>query len=338
MLRGGWSDSMHERLTVQEWGDRWFAAAQPHLKRTTVAHYASLFRVSIYPTLGGRPLRELRPIDVGEWMTGLTDKGNSPSWVRKAYLLLSQVMNSAVDNELIQSSPCRGHRLPRLPEPEPRILTVGEVERLVASSQGQAALMVRVLAYSGMRIGEVLSLRRDDVSADGRVVRVDERQAEIGGRLDYDVPKNHQKRPVTLPAFVAEALAEHVAAHVGPGPDSLLWTGRTGQALRYGSWRRWKWLPAVAAAGLDGLTPHDLRATHGSWVAAAHGVVAAAERLGHSNANVLTRHYARVVAGNDGRIVAGLEDGYMTFLEARGGHDDQAEGSGGGAEKGPHGL
>jgi integrase len=82
----------------------------------------------------------------------------------------------------------------------------------------------------------------------------------------------------------------------------------------------------VAAAGLVVLTPHDLRATHGTWVADSPGVMAAAERLGHSNANVLTRHYARAVDGRDGEIAAWLEAQHRGRLVARGLHGDPGGG------------
>lgn len=101
----------------------------------------------------------------------------------------------------------------------------------------------QLLAFTGMRIGECLSLRRDDV---------------LNG-------------------------------------------GRTGKRLRHNSWKRWKFDPAVKAAKPDGVTSHDLRATHGSWGADKHGVMAAAKRLGHSNANVTTRHCARAVDGRGRR-------------------------------------
>lgn len=43
------------------------------------------------------------------------------------------------------------------------------------------------------------------------------------------------------------------------------------------------------------MTPHDLRATHASWVADSHGVLVDARRFGHANASVTTRHYARAL-------------------------------------------
>ncbi|GAB3339301.1 hypothetical protein RMN56_08505 [Micromonospora halotolerans] len=55
------------------------------------------------------------------------------------------------------------------------------------------------------------------------------------------------------------------------------------------------------------LTPHDLRATHASWVADSHGVLVAARRLGHANASVTTRHYVRAVDGGDAEVAQHLD-------------------------------
>lgn len=72
-------------------------------------------------------------------------------------------------------------------------------------------------------------------------------------------------------------------------------------------------------AGLTDLIPHDLRATHGSWVADSHGVLVAALRVGHSNASVTTRHYARAVDGRDAEVAA--------FLDRARKAEDQQEGA-----------
>jgi integrase len=80
-------------------------------------------------------------------------------------------------------------------------------------------------------------------------------------------------------------------------------TGKTGKPLHYNAWRRRHFDPAVRAAGLADVTPHDLRATHATWVADRHGVMAAARGLGHANVSVTTRHYAQAVEGRDREIV-----------------------------------
>ncbi|MCZ9347264.1 tyrosine-type recombinase/integrase, partial [Streptomyces sp. TRM76130] len=100
---------------------------------------------------------------------------------------------------------------------------------------------------------------------------------------------------------LAKRLGRHLETLPG-GDDALLFTTPGGKPLRYNQWRKAYFDPAVTAAGLTDVTPHDLRASHGTWVADRYGVMTAAHRLGHSNASVTTRHYARPVAGRDDQV------------------------------------
>ncbi len=76
----------------------------------------------------------------------------------------------------------------------------------------------------------------------------------------------------------------------------------------------------VGWAGLVDVTPHDLRATHGSWVADSHGVLVAARRLGHANASVTTRHYARAVDGRDAEVAQHLHASRAKMARRSGTH------------------
>jgi integrase len=74
--------------------------------------------------------------------------------------------------------------------------------------------------------------------------------------------------------------------------------------FHYNAWRTTYFDPAVTAAKLDDVTPHDLRASHASWVAERHGVMAAARRLGHAHGSVTTRHYARSIDARDVEVAS----------------------------------
>ncbi len=65
---------------------------------------------------------------------------------------------------------------------------------------------------------------------------------------------------------------------------------------------------AANAAGVVDVTPHDLRATHASWVADSHGILVAARRLGHSSSSVTTRHYARPINERDAEVAQHFDD------------------------------
>ncbi|WP_157746344.1 site-specific integrase [Micromonospora inositola] len=95
---------------------------------------------------------------------------------------------------LIPVTPCRGVKLPRLPEPNPTILTAEHVNQLVAELSPPDDLLGLVLPYGGLRIGEALCLRRRHVDvADGRVM-VAESVAQLPGGPVIDTPKSHQRQ------------------------------------------------------------------------------------------------------------------------------------------------
>jgi integrase len=303
LARGRWVDPRAGDITVRQWSERWFRAAQAHLKVKTQAGYRSLLDTKIYPTFGDVPLSAIRPIAVSEWVASLRRRGLSPSRVRQSYRLFAQILWAAVENDLLTITPCRGVRLPRMPDTEPQIVTETEVDKVIALLPAPHDALVALLAYGGLRIGEAFALRRRSVDLEGGTVTVSETLVEIQGRLSFDSPKSHQSRTISLPDFVVARLADLLGNGVGAGGDALLFTtARTGLPLHYNAWRATYFDRAVHAAGLVGVTPHDLRASHATWVAERHGVMAAAARLGHAHASVTTRHYARAARGHDGRV------------------------------------
>ena len=295
IMDGQWIDPDAGKITVEEWGVRWFASVSPSLKAKTVNLYGGVIRLWINPRLGPMPLASVRPITVAEWVVFMRKSKLSPSRIRTAYRLFAQMMKAAADNDMIPVTPCRGIKIPRLPETEPHILTDDEVARLISHMRQPHDLLVKLLASAGLRIGEGFALRRSDVLFDKGMIRVDEAVEEINGHHVWDVPKSHQTRSLRVPAYLLEELRVHLDENVGEGSESLLFVNTKGTALRYNAWRTWHFDKAVEKAGLKDVTPHDLRATHATWVADRHGVLAAAKRLGHSNASVTTRHYARAV-------------------------------------------
>jgi integrase len=302
-----WIDPEAGKVTVETWAARWLAAVSPQLKAKTRASYRSLIRSRINPALGDRELSSLRPIAVVEWIAAMRTEGLSASRIRQAYRVLSQLMASAVDNELIPATPCRGIRLPRMPQTEPHILTPLEAWRLVSATAAPHDLLVGLLAFAGLRIGEAFALRRGDFDLHKGLVVIDENLSEAGGALTFDTPKSHQKRVLTLPPSLVQRVRKHLAT-IADSPDALLFTNRQGNPLRYNQWRKAYFNPAVSAAGLVDVTPHDLRASHGTWVADRHGVMTAAHRLGHGNASVTTRYYARPVVGRDAEVANSMEE------------------------------
>jgi integrase len=114
-------------------------------------------------------------------------------------------------------------------------------------------------------------------------------------------------RTITIPEFVVEVLADHLARWSAPGPDGLVFVMPEGTPLRRENFRKRVWLRASRATGVTGLRFHDLRHT-GATLAAASGAPlrAVMHRLGHASAAAAIRYQHRV-AGQDEAIADYLD-------------------------------
>ncbi|EBM0725707.1 site-specific integrase, partial [Salmonella enterica subsp. enterica serovar Senftenberg] len=144
--------------------------------------------------------------------------------------------------------------------------------------------MVLAQAGLGLRIGELLSLRVQDVDFMRRSVRIEWQLAP--GQKVRSAPKTRRStRTVPLPRVVAEALSVHLE-EFAPGADGTLFTTRFGTPYRHDYYGTRIFSVAVACAGLpSSTTTHDLRHHYASvLLAQGESVIAVAERLGHHNA------------------------------------------------------
>lgn len=288
LTRGEWTDPARARVAVGDWSRQWFTTKSATLKATTAEDYRSLLATCILPTWERVPLSAVTHGDLAAWLAVLSAQVGS-SRCRKAVTLMSGIMAAAVRDQRIARNPCVGLTLPRLPEPRQRFLTLEELQRL-ASEAGDYRVMVLVLGLCGLRIGECLALRIRSVDALRRRLRVSESVSEVGGKLIWSTPKNHQSRDVPMPRTVAELV---VGKTTGKGSDDLLFTSPEGEPIRLPNWRRRVWGGATARAGLSGLTPHDLRHTAASLAIASGASVKGVQRmLGHQDAAMTLNVYA----------------------------------------------
>jgi integrase len=187
--------------------------------------------------------------------------------------------------------------------------TPEEVERLVDATEEAWRPLLLLLAYGGLRIGEALGLRRRDLDLLARRVHVRRQAVELRGRVEItDVKTAAGRRVIALPAFVVEALARHLEGRPAD-PEALVFTDARGGPVRRTNWRRRVWGPAVRAAGLEGLRPHDLRHFAASVAVAAGAHPRALQaRLGHADFRVTMDVYASVLPGLDEELASRLEE------------------------------
>ncbi len=313
--RGEWIDPRLGKTTVAEWADGWLSRLA-HVRPKTKVGYESLLRTCVLPAFGTTPLARVEQPAVAGWVAEMRARGLSASRVRQAYRVMSSLMAAAVQGGYLARTPCTGIRLPRAARRDATLLTAAEVDRL-AEAAGEYGSLIYLLAYGGLRWGEVAALRRRRCDLLRRRVEVAEAVSDVNGRLVYGPTKTFERRWVRLPDFLAEQLARHLEG-VGADPDELVFRGQRGAPLRYQSFRRAVWDRAVAAAGLpDGLTPHCLRHTCASLlIAGGADPVAVQRHLGHRDVTTTMNIYAGLFPNRLDEIATALDGLYRAARSA----------------------
>lgn len=169
--------------------------------------------------------------------------------------------------------------------------------------------MVFVGGLLGLRWSEVAGLRVGRIDLARQTVFVFETLSEVNGCLIVsDVKSAASRRTVPMPAFVANEIADHLARTCRTDPQDYVFVGPGGAPLRAGNFRSLVWSPAVAQAGLSGLTFHGLRhSAVGLMIEAGAHIEAIKQRMGHSSIRVTSDTYGSLLPTVDQAVTTALD-------------------------------
>lgn len=252
----------------------------------------SAWRVHVQPRWGDVVVSDIRRTAVQQWVADLSGERGATTVIR-AYGVLAAILDDAVADRRVLQNPARGVKLPRKQRKPHVYLSHQQVHALADASRYPT--LVLVLAYCGLRWGEAVGLRVQDLDAPRRRLNVEQNAVEVGGIFEVGTPKSHHRRSVPFPRFLSEPLA---AACEGKGRDELLFPGPRGTFLRqprvHAENHSW-FAAALARTELPRVTAHDLRHTAASFAVSAGANVKAVQRmLAHSSAAMTLDVYAEL--------------------------------------------
>jgi integrase len=337
-------------ITISELYVKW-AGTQGHLKATTIATRTFTWSAHVAPRWSTVAVADLRTSDIRSWVQEMTGAGLGAATIENALSVLRQILEMAVDDRRIPRNPCVGVKAPRRQHRSRGYLTHEQVESLARAVEesfvveattdegltakllsdvamaARSATVVRFLAYTGLRWGEMAALRVDAMDMLRRRVHIRQATAEVGGKVVWSSPKSHERRSVPFPAFLANELA---AVMVGKGRDELVFTSSAGGVLRVSTWRPRVFAQAVLAAKaaanarraqefadtgsattpeFPAVSPHDLRHTAASLaISAGANVKSVQTMLGHASAVLTLDTYADLFPDDLEMVSAALDD------------------------------
>lgn len=284
------------RLTLRTYAGKWLE--HRNVSRRTRENYRYHLESNIYPTLGDSVLTAITTEDVRTWFAGLGTAHETRN--ARAYGVLTAVLNTAVDDGLIDRSPARikGASTVKQTKRSVVLLEAGELAALADKMPAELALAVLLTGWCGLRRGELFALTRADVAADGSTLRINKAVTRRERQDFCGPPKTRESnRTVTVPTHLRPAVVDHLRDHVGPAKNALLFPDPvTGSFYTEGRFRG-PFFAARAAIGHDELHFHDLRHFGGVMAAVAGGTTREVmDRLGHTTSTAAMR-YQHVAAG-----------------------------------------
>lgn len=340
--------------TVAEWATQWLTRREidADVQPDTITRQRQIIERRILPRLGVLPVTAVTPEVVADWLTWVRQQPSrrggllDADTVRRAHSTLHALLGAAVGTWLTSNpaAPRPGDRkvrgLPRSTPHEAVFLTPPEVQLILTNCDRHIRDLVDVAVHTGLRLGELLVLRVDDLVLTGprRVIRV-RRALKQDGTIG--APKSRRsRRDVQLSPDMVRLLTRRVtgrARHdlVFPAPRGGLWNPS--------NLRNKHWLPAVAAAMRCPQHPpplppkpqtgprrewrpdevstcdcptrlhrrprfHDLRHTHASMcVALGWDLLRVSRRMGHESTETTTRIYGHLWPDESPERLDGLD-------------------------------
>lgn len=192
-LRGEYVAPGKARITVAELGPAWMSRQRGHLKPAAYNSMEIAWRIRVQPRWGHVPIGDIRPTAVQQWIADLSQgtagaKVSGASVIIHAHRVLSGVLNDAVNDNLLARNPAKGVKLPRVSRKRPLYMTHQQVTNL-ARAAGEFEGLVLMLAYTGLRWGEVIGLRVRDLDMLRRRATISENAVQVNNTIHVGTTK-----------------------------------------------------------------------------------------------------------------------------------------------------
>jgi integrase len=278
---------------------------KPELRRTTYARYRIHIYKHILPRLGHVQLQKLTPQQVQSLYASLQET-QSPGSVRMLHSILHEALRNAVSWNLVSRNVCDLVSPPKPEKHEAQTLNADQAQRLLeVAKRHNLEAMLTMAITTGMRHGELLALKWQDIDFIDKSVRVRRTVSFLAGQgyKENDPKTAKGRRKIALPHITIEQLKEHrihqleMRRKAGDAwqERDLVFCNAYGHYMHSGHLRT-QFYRLLESAGLPRMRFHDLRHSAATLLLSmgVHPKVVQ-EILGHSDIGVTMDVYSHVL-------------------------------------------
>jgi integrase len=317
--KGGYVDPTKE--TVGGFLDRWdrdWASVGNNAAPKTLERYRGIIGKQIKPNIGVRPIQKLKAVDLTELYAKLEREDHlAARTIGHVHRVLHRALGHATTWGVVQQNVASLVDAPKVSQTEIEIIREDEIRTVLQRLRGRTMYPIAMLALgTGMRRGELLALRWQDVALDAGKLKVERSLEQTKAGLRFKSPKTkHGRRTIAIDPMTITELRRHWREQQERRLE--LGTGRgAADALVFPTWDfqtrspnalTKEWSVAMADAGLS-VTFHALRHTHASsLIAAGVDVLTISRRLGHASPAITLTVYGHLFANTDDKAAQVME-------------------------------
>lgn len=280
----------------------WFENKMPTIGAKSIASYNSILK-NHFTSIDYMKVTDIRKSHIQSLINELIDQ---PNTANKTYMTLNQIMENAIDDEIINRNPCRRIVLPKIQKKEKRILSDEEFYLTeVADFNDREKMFVIMSKYCGLRPEETRALTKEDffLNENSGYVRINKTVVYVSNQATFqDFAKNNTSvRDIPLFANILPFVRYYLSSI----QTNKLFTNLSSKKDEYLSCQSYKWLIKkikdkirIKAWELniefkeDGFTPYTFRHTYATLLYYSGVRLKEAEYyMGHADSKMLTQVY-----------------------------------------------
>lgn len=171
-------------ITVAEWAKRWLDSRKPIVRESTYRSYERRIRNHIVPLIGNCRLADLNLVTYQTQFINQLLQFKRQSII-DYHVTMMIIVNAAVENDLIPRNRLKKARIPDTGDSDRRIMTLEELHqfnRALDKTHPSNQVIFYTLEKTGMRIGELLALRWNDIDFENKTISITKTRDQLGER------------------------------------------------------------------------------------------------------------------------------------------------------------
>jgi len=274
------------------------------IKVQTADCYEHMFKKHIAPHFKHYKLDEIKPSDIRAWQTKLL-KTLKPRTVKNIRNLLGKILEDAMMDDIIEKNAVRRVTPPKhIQEDDITPFTMKEVKTLIDNATGWTKNFITVAFFTGMRTGELLALKWEDIDFNSKKIVV--RRTILHGIVG--TPKTGKTRVIDMLDIVHEALKDK---YLENGlTDEFIFTSKKGTPyVESSAVNTTYWKPLLKRCGMAYKIMYNTRHTFATLMLLnGEDVLWVSKMLGHSDISTTMKYYIKFVEEKGKKRAIFLQD------------------------------